>query len=103
MDQPFSRSVFEDHIHSPFELDRQDADPLVLELVEVADKTPSGFPGEQFSLLFKGTLDDYLPQQTYTLDHAQLGRLALFLVPVDERKDGYRYEAFFNLASLDDD
>ena len=102
MDPLFSRSDFEDHLHSPFELERPGAEPLVLELIEVADKTPTGFPGEQFSLLFKGTLDAYLPQQTYALEHAQMGRLDLFLVPVDERKDGYRYEAFFNLATLDD-
>ena len=72
------------------------ADGGDMELVEVTDKTPAGFAGTQFSLLFRGPLDVLLPQRIYPLDHPEMGRLDLFLVPVAQKKDGYRYEAFFN-------
>ncbi len=32
-----------------------------------------------------------------------MGHVTLFLVPIDQRKDGYRYEAVFNYAVLDDE
>lgn len=37
----------------------------------------------------------YLPQRTYTLQHATLGTLTLFLVPLGPDATGMRYEAIF--------
>ena len=96
-------TAFEPHLHTTFRLPREEAEPLTLELVEVTDKTPEGFPGSQFSLLFRGPLDTLLPQRIYPLHHPEMGRLDLFLVPVGQKKDGYRYEAFFNHAAPDDE
>lgn len=101
--EPLTRTTFEGHLHTTFQIPVQDADPLDLELVEVNDKTPEGFPGEQFSLIFRGPSEFYLAQRTYPMAHAELGELVLFLVPVDQKKDGYRYEAFFNNSRRDDE
>ncbi len=95
-----TRLSFEPHLGTTFRLQLEGADPLDLELVEVTDKTPAGFSGEQFSLIFRAPV--FLAQQIYPLEHPAMGRLDLFLVPVDQRKDGYRFEAYFNLAALDD-
>lgn len=50
---------------------------------------------EPFSLLFEGPPDPFLPQRMYSLDHAQLGRFELFLVPVGQHGTNFRYEAIF--------
>lgn len=58
----------------------------------------AGDPGEhQFSLLFRARQDASLEQNTYTFEHAVLGRFAMFIVPV-YRRDGNHcfYEAIFN-------
>jgi len=93
-----TRTTFEPHQNTTFHLsqDAEDAPSLDLELIEVTDKTPEGFEGEQFSLVFKGPPDTPLYQQTYTLAHDEMGELALFLVPVGKEDDGMLYEAFFN-------
>ena len=101
--ESLTRTVFEPHLNTTFRLQLEEIDPLDLELVEVTDKTPERFSGEQFSLVFRGSPAVFLPQGTYPLEHPQLGRPALFLVPVDQRKDGYRYEAFFNSPAPDDE
>jgi hypothetical protein len=50
---------------------------------------------EPFTLLFTGP--DGLPQSTYRLEHATLGRMELFLVPIAPASDrAPRYEAVFN-------
>lgn len=56
---------------------------------EVRERTP-------FSLTFRGgPRDRFLPQRTYEVDHAELGRLPLFLVPLGPDAEGMRYEAVF--------
>jgi hypothetical protein len=52
-------------------------------------------PRQPFSLLFRGPAESVLPQATYPLQHAQLGTLAIFLVPISRGADGVRYEAVF--------
>ena len=99
MDDTLTRTTFEPHLNTAFHLADEADGPITLALVEVVDKTPEGFAGEQFSLLFAGPPEPYLEQRIYTLDHDALGALTLFLVPVDQRKDGFRYEAYFNLAA----
>lgn len=96
-----TRTAFAPHQNTTFRLSQQtdDAPSLDLELIEVTDKTPQGFEGEQFSLIFKAPPDAPLYQQTYTLKHEAMGDIALFLVPVGQQDDGLLYEAFFNLSA----
>ena len=55
-------------------------------------------PGEhQFSLLLEGRRSAPLDQDTYSLEHAVLGRFSMFIVPVCRPdRDHCFYEAIFN-------
>jgi hypothetical protein len=72
-----------------------------LELTTVEDTTavlknvPDGHRAP-FSLLFRGPGDTLLPQSIRTLAHDELGDLDIFLVPVAQEADGYRYQAVFS-------
>ena len=70
---------------------------LSLDLVEVTRHgVHEGAPRpEPFSLLFTGPRAPALGQGMVALDHAALGRLEIFLVPVGEDRDVRRYEAVF--------
>ena len=68
-----------------------------LELVQVlALPAHSRRKGEPFKLLFRGPRQPVLPQRIYTLAHAELGQLVIFLVPVQGGPTGIEYEAVFN-------
>ena len=103
MSETLTKASFEPHLNTLFRVIHDGEDTFDLELIEVEDKTPAGFQGEQFSLLFKGRADIMLLQQTCALEHPAMGQVILFLVPVDQKKDGYRYEAAFNSAVFDDE
>jgi uncharacterized protein DUF6916 len=49
-----------------------------------------------FSLVFRGPLDQPLEQGLYPLTHESMGTESLFLVPIGQGADGFRYEAVFN-------
>lgn len=59
-----------------------------------ADGTPLN-PRESFSLVLLGDAN-YIPQATYPVSHPDFGELALFIVPVGKKPEGYEYEAVFN-------
>ena len=103
MPESLTRASFEPHLNTVFRVVHDGEDTFDLELVEVADKTPAGFPGEQFSLLFRGRSDLMLLQQTCTVEHPEMGQVVLFFVPVDQKKDGYHYEVIFNTSTLNDE
>jgi hypothetical protein len=73
--------------------------PVQLRLVEVADDGVAGGI-RQFSLFFHGPADRVLPQDTYALQHAALGSLALFIVPVvGSTRERVVYQACFSVAA----
>ena len=69
---------------------------LEIRLTQVSEKEESVLQ-EQFSLLFHGPIDEFMPQGTYTLRHTTLGTFDLFLVPIGQNQEGFSYEAVFNL------
>jgi len=92
-EQEFSR-----HLNSTFQLNLEDH-TMELKLVEVnaymsGKNEQAGM--ERFSIYFDGPPDRRLPQGLHHLEHADMGGLDLFLVPIagDEKK--LRYEAVFN-------
>lgn len=91
----FNQTMFSECVHSKFEIMENAAPVCVLELSEVVEriKTPRQ---ESFSLMFRGPLTPFVPQGTRILRHAELGEMAIFLVPVGQEKDGFQYEAVFN-------
>jgi hypothetical protein len=54
-----------------------------------------GMQRDPFRLAFLGPADPVLPQRTYRLEHAALGELDIFLVPVARDAGGTTYEAIF--------
>lgn len=85
-------------LHDTFRLATPDGVSLDLELVEIYESGRNR-PGQErssFSLLFKGTRNELLPQQMYRMEHATLGEMDLMIVPVREDQEGYYYEAVFN-------
>ena len=68
---------------------------LVLEeAARVGDEPPTGRRG-QFSLIFRAPPGPALPQRIYPLDHPDLGRTEIFLVPISSDANGVRYQAVF--------
>jgi len=94
-------SAFGGEVGTTFRL-RPAGHPPVTFCLEAAEELRHATAGQaerQFSLLFRGLQECALEQNTYCMEHARLGRLQLFIVPVQLRKDGARYyEAIFNQA-----
>ena len=75
---------------------------LPLELAEARSLASAGTAAEgrrrarePFSIVFKGPAAPVLPQRIYRLEHARLGALDLFLVPIGPGAGGLLYEAIF--------
>jgi hypothetical protein len=52
-------------------------------------------PRPAFSLLFHGPADPLLAQATYRFEHARLGAMEIFIVPLGRDEHGSVYEALF--------
>ena len=91
---------FTPYLHQTFQLNRNSETPLAVELISVqkvgAPTTPDNATCPHFSLVLRGSAYAYLPHQTYTLAHPQLGALALSLIPIGLDGAGIRYEATFH-------
>jgi uncharacterized protein DUF6916 len=97
MSAPLTEKEFSKHVNTKFRVVSDE--PVELELTEVKGymSKPDEESGmERFSAFFRGPSDRYLQQTTYTLEHDQMGEFALFLVPVRQDQNGFRYEAVFN-------
>ncbi len=79
-------------INTKFKLKESSAE---IELIEVTDKTVNPNQ-EMFSLIFLGDKDNFLEQKIYHMFHEKLGVGELFLVPIAEVSEGFKYEAGFN-------
>jgi hypothetical protein len=93
-EQEFSR-----HLNTKFRLQLADGPPIDLELVEVKGyltKAGEQTGMERFSAFFKGPTEPHLAQNTYSLQHDQMGEFPIFLVPIARDEQGVRYEAVYN-------
>jgi hypothetical protein len=89
---------FTRHLNDTFRV-RLEPTPIELELVEaVGLGSRRGDPPRTrgFSVLFRGPAAPGLPQRIYHLEHAGLGALDIFLVPIGRDERGMLYEAVFN-------
>ncbi len=82
---------FTPHVGQTFMLEAQV--PLVLSAGHPGHARPGARAG--FSLRFTGPREPPLEQRLYTLRHAELGELLLFLVPIAQDANGRTYEAVF--------
>lgn len=88
--------TFEACLEERFDLDPGEGSPLALMLVEASAYGSARGDRQPFSLIFRGPMEPVLTQQIYSLSHATLGELGLFLVPVGPDDQGMCYEAVFN-------
>jgi|SRR5579862_500215 len=72
------------------------SEAIPLELVEVTAGRHGRRGGRPFSVVFRGPRSPSLPQAQYRLEHAAMGELDIFLVPIALDAEGLRYEAVFN-------
>ena len=99
MPAKLTEEEFRKHLGTKFGVRVETPRPVELELAEVKGYTAqSNEPGgmERFSLFFKGPGDIMLGQGTFTLDHPAMGEIMLFIVPVGQDPQGFRYEVVFN-------
>ena len=91
-----TKETFEPIKGGVFELSLGEGQTLPLELSAVLGTGLQGMAKrEQFSLHFRGPATPALVQRTYRLEHAQLGPLEIFLVPIRSDASGMTYEAVF--------
>jgi len=85
-------------VGEPFEVTASDGERLELVLIEVSTggSAPPGAARIPFAVQWRGPGHRLLPQGIYPFDHAALGRLELFVVPIAKEADGFRYEAVFS-------
>lgn len=97
MAAPLTEAEFSKHVNTKFRVAVEP--PLELELTEVKSylsKANEETGMERFSAYFRGPGDRFLAQKIYSIEHEQMGAFDLFLVPVSEDQNGFRYEAVFN-------
>ncbi|MFL6197051.1 MAG: DUF6916 family protein [Thermoanaerobaculia bacterium] len=97
--QDLTPASFEAQLGTVFHIHSGDAGPLGVKLHEV--KRHERHPGprsEPFSVYFLGALRPILLQGIYRVEHAAMGTMEIFLVPVgpDPKGQGMVYEAVFN-------
>jgi hypothetical protein len=95
--EQFTYSTFQKHINEAFRLYLSPEQSIDLKLVTATDtsaKQPTGC--ESFSIVFLGSQQPLLPQDTYLLQHPELGEFQLFIVPIRQDKNGSYYEAVFS-------
>ena len=84
-----TRAMFTDNFRSRFTLSLKGVKLTDVTLIEVNDLNPPSFksdgtnPRECFSVVFEGPRTLPLAQNTYTLEHSELGTFQLLLVPGD--------------------
>ena len=83
-------------LNTKFRLSAPPEKTVEIELVEVKENDEVAGQTERFSAFFRGPLEPFLPQRTYTMEHASLGSFELFIVPIRKDQEGYYYEAVFN-------
>jgi hypothetical protein len=96
MSEPLSLQHFAPLVGQTFEA--HTAQGIVpLTLLEAKLSRPSGVGREEpFSLIFQSPKDAMLQQGMYSLAHAALSELAIFIVPIGVNEEGVQYQAIFN-------
>ena|SRR5437762_1311066 len=95
-------SVFSECLGTKFRIHPESGHALEVELIQALPLPSQSARGQQqgkrepFCLVFRGPEECLLPQKIYKMEHAKLGTLELFLVPIGPDQEGQRFEAIFN-------
>lgn len=95
MEAVLSHEIFTQNINTKFLIKIDEQRCVELELTEVSELKL--YPQqEQFAIEFRGPLDIFLEQGTWSFSHKEMGQFELFLVPIRRDEQGFYYEAIFN-------
>lgn len=95
MGASLTHEAFSQNANSKFQVQLDENAPVELELVEVTELKV--YPRqEEFTLTFRGPLNQFLDQGVRPFSHDQMGEFELFIVPVKQDAEGFYYEAVFN-------
>jgi hypothetical protein len=88
---------FTPHLNDKFFIHAESLEPIEAELIEVSELGAPAFDQRPpFSIVLRTRQkDQYLIQAIYDVQHAEMGTLDLFLVPLGPDEEGMRYEAVF--------
>lgn len=102
------RSTFSEHVGEVFRIHFGFLKWAHVTLMQVTDLSAKYSPardartldaeGEVFSIVFSGPQSEPLEQDTYTIEHGELGEFDLFIVPIGPAGETAQYEAIFNRA-----
>jgi uncharacterized protein DUF6916 len=85
---------FRPHLNTKFRVLKPESETEI-ELIEVSEvKKTRG--QEMFWLVFRGPLQQFVPQGCYEMRHDKMGEFSLFIVPIRDDSQGFYYEAVFN-------
>jgi len=92
-------AAFKSQLGTSFTINHEAAKVKVklVDVTNLASRKQTAAGKEGFSLLFRGPQENILKQNTYLIEHAQLGMLSFLIVPVGTRdtRSPY-YEAIIN-------
>ena len=83
------------NLNSKFTVCLEKDQSFELELIELSEHKLSSMQ-ERFAFVLLGPTDKFLGQGMRHFQHALLGELDLFLVPIGQDEKGLRYEVVFN-------
>lgn len=87
---------FAGHVGTTFSLGPPRLDGMPLTLVEASRRRGGGIGRAPFSLVFRSSSGETLPQSTYHLTHPVMGKVDIFLVPFRRVENGMDYVATFD-------
>ena len=95
MEPSLTHEAFGQNVNTKFQVQTGEDTGVELELTEVSEIKL--YPRqEEFSIWFRGRLDEYLDQGARNFKHDQIGEFELFIVPIRQDADGFYYQAIFN-------
>ena len=97
MSENLTKEFFAENVNTTFRVRLDSAQSLEVELVEMNSNDQLQQKGvENFSVVFRGPRELFLPQRTYRMEHERAGEFDIFIVPIRGDTAGYYYEAVFN-------
>ncbi|HEV8428365.1 MAG TPA: hypothetical protein VGQ41_10735 [Pyrinomonadaceae bacterium] len=99
-----SEAEFTKNLNTKFRINVDTPQPIELTLIDVTPRHigPNEEPGmERFSAVFMGPREIFLPQQTYSVTHPDMGDFDIFLVALGQEPEGFKYEAVYNYYKED--
>lgn len=95
MESSLTHEEFTKNANTNFQVEADENTQVELELTAVSGLKL--YPRqEEFTLEFRGPLNQFLGQGLRNFKHDQMGRFELFIVPIRQTEQGFYYEAVFN-------